>query len=242
MLLSDASYYTAPVLTLVAGVLGGWMLRYRLGRPVPGRTRSVPRYRAFGRRRGDNPGQDVPAGASAGHLAAAQHVITGKAAPCVRNTFALALDRCLPEAARRGDSLSVVLVSIDNARNLSDGGALRIGNETLDAVGKAFIAAVRATDWVARFDATTFALLLPGAAGANTLIVVERLRRAVSRVAADGLAPLPLTLSIGTTDFVPGDSSATVLDRAEEAMFAAIAAGGDCVRTQCAPNACCAAS
>ena len=165
-------------------------------------------------------------------MAAAQNLIAGKAVPSVHNTFALALDRHLPDAAQRGDPLSVVLVSIENDRGLSDGCGARIGNETLETVGKTFIASVRATDWVARFDATTFAFVLPGTVHANALIVAEALRRTVSNVAVGGIAPLRLTLSIGTTGFLPGDSSATILHRAEEAMIAAIQAGGDCIRSQ----------
>ena len=143
-----------------------------------------------------------------------------------------ALDRHLPEVARRGDPLSVVLVSVGNDRGPGGGCGRPIDNETLDAVGKTFITTVRGTDWVARFDATTFALLLPGAVHAGAMIVVQRLRKSIADVAAEDIAPLRLTLSIGVTEFVSGDSSATILDRAEEAMFAALAAGGDCVRSE----------
>jgi len=166
-------------------------------------------------------------------MAAAQNAVTGKAVPCVRNTFALALDRHLPDAARRGDPLSVVLVAIDNARDLSDGCRVRIGDETLETVGKTFIASVRATDCVARFDATTFAFLLTDTEHASALMVAERLRKVVSAVALPaGAGSIRLTLSIGTSDFVLGDSSASILRRAEEAMIAAAQAGGDCIRSR----------
>jgi diguanylate cyclase (GGDEF)-like protein len=216
MLFSQAIPYAAPALTLVAGTLGGWLLRRQFDSQIPGpeRTRS---------RRGDL----VPERATP-----ARNLIEGAAAPCVRNTFVLALDRYLPDSARRGEPFSVMLVSIDNDRGLGELRGLPMGNETLEAVGKTFVASVRSSDWVARFDATTFVFLLPGTAHAHALIVAERLRKTVSRAALDGVAPNRLALSIGTTDFAPGDSSASILQRAEEALSAANQAGGDCVRSQ----------
>jgi diguanylate cyclase (GGDEF)-like protein len=234
MLLSEATYYITPAVTLVTGLLGGWVLRNQFGGQTSGTACSRPPRRKFARRRSDCTTTAAPACSNTDHIAAQRHPVAGKGVPCVRNTFALALDRCLPDAARRGEPLSVLLVSIDNARGLGGGCGLRIDNETLEAVGKTFIAEVRTTDWVARFDATTFALLLPGAVEAGAMIVAQRLRKTISNAAADGVTALPLTLSIGVAEFVPGDSSATILERAEEAMFAAVAAGGDCVRSQSA--------
>ena len=163
---------------------------------------------------------------------AANRVATG-AAPCVRNTFRLALDRLLPEAARRGESFSLLLVSVENVRGTSDPEKLRLAAAKLEAAGQVFIASVRSTDWVARFDATTFAFLLPGAAHAGGLIVAERLRRKLSIATLPaGSSPLRLTVSIGATNFVPGDDSASILHRAEEALHAAIESGGNCIRSR----------
>jgi len=159
--------------------------------------------------------------------------IEGAAAPCVRNTFSIALDRHLPESARRGDPLSVLLVRIDNYRSSSDRFGGRTEDKLIEAVGKFFIASVRTTDWIARFDTTTFAFLLHGTAHANALMVAERLRKILSDAETPvGATSIPLTLSIGTTDFAPGDSSASILRRAEEAMLSAVRAGGDCVRSR----------
>ncbi len=159
------------------------------------------------------------------------------AAPCVRNTFCLALGHRLAESARRGDPLSMILVRIDDYQVLRDRYGLQAGNQILDAAGKFFIASVRGMDWVARFDMTTFAFLLPNTAHANALRVAERLRTTVSSASltVHGIL-IPLTLSLGTTEAVFGDSSEAVLRRAEEAMNASIRTGGN--RIHCHAGGC----
>ncbi|MGO9111474.1 MAG: GGDEF domain-containing protein [Thermoguttaceae bacterium] len=150
------------------------------------------------------------------------------AIPCVRNTFSLALGHRLVESARGGNPLSLILVRIDNYQGVRDRYGLQVSNQILDAAGKFFIASVRAMDWVARFDTTTFAFLLPNTAHTNALHVAERLRTAVSSA---GLSlngtPIPLTLSLGTTEARLGDSGEVILRRAEEAMHASILTGGN---------------
>ncbi len=150
------------------------------------------------------------------------------AAPSVRNTFSLALRHRLAESARRGDPLSMILVRIDDYQGLRDRYGLQAGNQILDAAGKFFLASVRGTDWVARFDMTTFAFLLPNTAHDCALRVAERLRRTVSSASLSVKGSLiPLTLSLGTTEAVLGDSSEALLRRAEEAMHASIRTGGN---------------
>jgi diguanylate cyclase (GGDEF)-like protein len=149
-------------------------------------------------------------------------------APCIRNTFCLALGHRLAESKRRGDPLSLILVRIDNYRRLYDRHGFHTSRSSLETTGKFLTASVRAMDWVARFDATTFALLLPDTALVHATGVAERLR---TGIAARDLAiagdHVQLTISTGTTATTLGDSGSTMLCRAEEAMEAAIQAGGN---------------
>jgi diguanylate cyclase (GGDEF)-like protein len=149
--------------------------------------------------------------------------------PCVRNTFCLALGHRLAESKRRGDPISVIMVRIDNYRSLCASYGHSTGNHVLDAAGKFFIAAVRGMDWVARFDATTFAFLLPNTELANATRVAERLRTTASSHAltVDGNC-IHVTISTGTAQASDGDSGDVLLCRAEKAMQASTEAGGNC--------------
>jgi diguanylate cyclase (GGDEF)-like protein len=251
MILSEAMAFVFAVPLVAAGMLVGWLLRARFPGRSCGRSESdpigpsqadsisgaadkVPQAVDFASRIGDFADTIQPASPASAQLATAGDPIGNEtAAPCVRNTFSLALGHRLAESARRGDPLSVILVRIDNYQNLGDRYGLQVGNQILDAAGKFFIASVRAMDWVARFDMTTFAFLLPNTAHANALRVAERLRTTISFAgkSIDG-SPIPLTLSLGTTEAQLGDGSEATLRRAEEAMNASIRTGGNCIHSQ----------
>jgi diguanylate cyclase (GGDEF)-like protein len=154
------------------------------------------------------------------------------AMPCIRNTFSLALGHRLAESARRSDPLSIILIRIDDYSDLCSRYGLKTSNDVLDAAAKFFIASVRAMDWVARFDATTFAFLLPNTTGTQAQGVAERLRIrvAAAHLAADG-NQIQMTVSAGVTETSPSDDGDDVLHRAEMALETSIQAGGN--QTHC---------
>src|SRR5262249_29856035 len=123
----------------------------------------------------------------------------------------------------------------DNYESLAKRHGLQASNEILEAVGKFFIASVRGMDWVARFDAATFAFLLPNTNHERALHVAERLRATTSAPGhtMDGI-PIRLTLSLGTTESMLGDPREAILRRAEDAMNAALRSGGNCIRSNVA--------
>ena len=177
MLLSSTNSYAAPIFALAAGILGGWLLRCQFGNRLPSFLRSRRRSRDFAGGADACAATVNPVLLDIDQTTPTRNSIEGVAAPSVRNTFSLALDRHLPEAARRGAALSVMFVRIDNPRRPGDRNVLPMDNRILDATGKLFVGLVRVTDWVARFDATTFAFLLTDTEHASALMVAERCAR-----------------------------------------------------------------
>jgi len=246
MMLSAVMVFVLAVLLVGTGTLCGWWLRGRFQARSCGKNerdcingnRADSTARAAGNdpQAGDWVARRVDFAASAKPVrqdpasaaVAGDPMANETAAPCIRNTFSLALSHRLAESARRGDPLAVVLARIDDYQGLGDRYGLQVCNQILDAAGRFFIASVRGMDWVARFDMTTFAFLLPNTSQVNALCVAERLRTTVSSagVYRDG-TPIPLTISLGTAEAVLGDSSEALLRRAEEAMHASIETGGN---------------
>jgi len=245
-MLSTAMVLLLAALCVAVGTFCGWLLRGRVQKQTFGRDENDginadrveiancaahrdPQTSGFVARPGDTAATIKPVLRGSIPVAEVNDPIANEAAaPCVRNTFSLALSHRLAESARRGDPLSVILVRIDNYEGLGNRYGLEMGNQFLESVGRFFIASVRGMDWVARFDTTTFAILLPNTTQANALRVAERLRTTVSSAAAhrDG-SSIPLTLSLGTAEAMGGDGSAALLRRAEEAMNASIQTGGN---------------
>ena len=122
----------------------------------------------------------------------------------------------------------MILVQIDDYQGLCDRYGLQAGNQILDAAGKFFIASVRGHGlgrafWTWPRSPCCF----PTTSQANALHVAERLRTTVSSASLTVNGTLvPLTLSLGTTEALPGDSSEAILRRAKEAMHASVRAGG----------------
>jgi diguanylate cyclase (GGDEF)-like protein len=213
MVISGSALSLSAAIVASAGVLVGWLLRGRLGSPATGR--------------------DSRQGRNAASVDMAIEPRDGEtSSPCVRKTFSLALGHRLAESTRRGDPLSLILARIDGCDKLSECHGLPASNEILEAMGKFFIASVRGMDWVARFDAATFAFLLPNTPHAGALLVAERLRTNTSAASPKmAAAEVALTLSLGTTEFMLGDTSDAILRRAEDAMNASLRAGGNCIRS-----------
>ena len=242
--------FALAVLMFAAGTLAGWLLRGQfLGRLLGQREGPAIRHRqedfTAGIARSDSRADDFAArpGGIAGAIAPAHQdsaQVAGERNPIgdetaispVRTTFSLALGHRLAESARSGEPLSLLLVRIDNYQVVRDRHGLQATNQILHAAGKFFIASVRGMDWVARFDMTTFAFLLPKTAHSGALHVAERLRTTISSAALSAEETMiPLALSVGTTEAALGDSSEAVLRRAEEAMKASTRAGGNCIHT-----------
>jgi len=146
-----------------------------------------------------------------------------------RATFCLALRHRLAESKRTGEPLSVIMIRIDGHAALRERLGHHAVSQILQAMARYFVAAMREMDWVVPFSATTFTLLLPRTRGSNAIKVAERLREnLVARDLSVEGQSVQMTISAGATEAIDDDTSEKLLQRAEEAMKAAIRAGGNC--------------
>jgi diguanylate cyclase (GGDEF)-like protein len=234
MMFSEFTLIGPAVLLVGMGLLAGWLLRGFIDRSLRGAAGGKARVGREELQRNINDSSRKVGGQVAVNAETVRVSNDGQAtAPCVRKTFALALGHRLAESSRRGDPLSMILARLDNYESLAKRHGLQKSNEILEALGKFFIASVRGMDWVARFDAATFAFMLPNTPHAGASLVAVRLRTSLSAASVTKDAALVgLTLSLGTTEFTLGDGSEAILRRAEDAMNNAVVAGGNCIRSQ----------
>ncbi len=145
------------------------------------------------------------------------------------------LGREAKRAPRTKEPLALVLIDIDDFKQLNDRHGHAAGDSVLREVASVMAAEVRETDFLARYGGEEFALLapqtdLPGATG-----LAQKLRLAVSRAEffVDGDAGptrLSVTVSIGVACF-KGDRQALFND-ADKALYRAKAGGKDCVQSE----------
>jgi diguanylate cyclase (GGDEF)-like protein/PAS domain S-box-containing protein len=142
-----------------------------------------------------------------------------------------ALERARREAAVHGEMppLSLVYLDLDGFKEVNDRCGHAAGDAVLREVGSRLREGVRTLDTVARLGGDEFALILPdigSAANARRLVekLLERLR---SPFLHDGTA-LEVSASLGVGMLLgDGDSAEILTARADRAMYAAKAAGGN---------------
>ena len=140
------------------------------------------------------------------------------------------LSREIKRAERTGSPLALILLDIDDFKQLNDRHGHAVGDEILQLLSAVLIEETRDHDLVARYGGEEFAVLVPATDRDGTLTLAEKLRTAVAqhRFAPKGsTAPLSLTVSIGLSVY-HGDRSA-FFDDADRALYEAKAAGKDCV-------------
>ncbi len=126
-------------------------------------------------------------------------------------------------AARYGEPLSLLLFDIDYFKAINDTHGHLIGDQVLIELTRRVGEHLRANDVLARWGGEEFVVMLPHCAAAEALRVAEKLRALVQ---AQPFARVgQVTASFGVADFRPADNLDTWLKRADDALYAAKAAG-----------------
>lgn len=119
----------------------------------------------------------------------------------------------------------VCLLDLDYFKQINDHHGHMVGDQVLRAVAQTLRENLRTTDHLARWGGEEYAILLPNTTPRHGVDVVERARAAVKSVVVSGVAHI--TASFGLTAYQPGDSSETLLHRADEYLYAAKRGGRD---------------
>lgn len=140
-----------------------------------------------------------------------------------RRGFDQRLSDELERSARYRQPLSLLLLDIDLFKQHNDAYGHAAGDEVLKTVVRLLEAHVRATDTVARQGGDEFAIILPNTDREGALIMAERFRESVESAIWPGK---PVTITLGTTTQPVGsDQGEKLLKQADEALYAAKAAG-----------------
>lgn len=129
----------------------------------------------------------------------------------------------LARAGRYGTPLSVLVGDIDHFKRVNDTHGHAIGDAALRHVTALWQGALRDSDVSGRMGGEEFAALLPHTATAAAHVVAERIRGdvAISSIPLEDGETLHLTVSIGIATAAPGEGLASLLARADAALYAA---------------------
>jgi diguanylate cyclase (GGDEF)-like protein/PAS domain S-box-containing protein len=129
----------------------------------------------------------------------------------------------ISRALRHGAPLSLVLLDIDNFKQVNDSHGHRVGDGVLRELARRLAAHAREGDTVARVGGEELAWLLPQTDGEAALTAAERLRAAIE---ADPVADAgPVTASFGVADLVEARDPSDLYQQADVALYWAKALG-----------------
>jgi diguanylate cyclase (GGDEF)-like protein len=150
--------------------------------------------------------------------------------------FQEVLGKAIAQARRTELPLSLVLIDVDNFKQVNDTHGHQCGDEVLRAIGAVLRERSRASDTPARYGGEELAVIMPGADAAGACSSAEALRDAMRGLEISGPnGPVRVTASFGVCELGPAaNDAAALVGAADAALYAAKRSGKDRVVDACA--------
>ena len=136
------------------------------------------------------------------------------------------LQREIDLARRSLQPLSMLMLDIDHFKQINDKHGHAYGDEVLKAVAATLRDQLRNVDLVFRYGGEEFLVLLSGTCREAAGVIGERLRHAVQNLQClNQNQSILVSISLGCATLLPGESSDSLLRRADSALYAAKRSG-----------------
>lgn len=126
--------------------------------------------------------------------------------------------------ARTGALFSILLFDVDNFKSINDDFGHNTGDDVLKEMATATMNAIRKTDLGVRYGGEEFLIVLTDTNLTSAEIIAERLRKNIEEISFAGI-PRPVTVSLGVTEVVKGDTQESLLARADKNLYQAKKSG-----------------
>ena len=139
-----------------------------------------------------------------------------------RAAFNDTINREIQLAKRTHRDLSVIFLDIDHFKNINDSHGHDCGDAALSSVAGWIKQTLRVTDIVFRYGGEEFVIILSDTHLEGATLIAERIRQEISsHRLAYGIKLLDLTASLGVSCLRSDDSVNSLIQRADNAMYAA---------------------
>jgi diguanylate cyclase len=146
------------------------------------------------------------------------------------------LGASLARVARYGAELSVALLDLDRFKARNDTHGHAAGDRALREIVAVLHEDLRVTDTLGRWGGDELVVVAPETSPAELAQLAERWRQRIAELGLAAGRDAVVTTSVGVTGAIARDSLDTVLQRADRALYAAKAAGGDHVVVEPVPG------
>jgi diguanylate cyclase (GGDEF)-like protein/PAS domain S-box-containing protein len=145
-----------------------------------------------------------------------------------RRYFMQRLEEEIERSKRADRKFSLIMLDIDRFKSINDRFGHNVGDLVLKSTVELIKNRIRKIDILARWGGEEFVILLPDTTVKNAVRLAEELRESLSRIDIPYVGHV--TASFGVAGYCPGDTVDTLLQRADNHMYEAKAAGRNCVR------------
>jgi diguanylate cyclase (GGDEF)-like protein len=147
-----------------------------------------------------------------------------------RRRLEVDLDQEIARSQRYNRPIACIMLDVDHFKDVNDVHGHQAGDEILSEFGSAFAGSLRDSDTAYRYGGEEFCVLLRETDGDAAMIVAERLRAEIATRFAGNRGSAMVTASLGVAA-VPSDAidAKTLIAAADRALYAAKAAGRNCV-------------
>jgi diguanylate cyclase (GGDEF)-like protein len=144
----------------------------------------------------------------------------------VRRAFMAQAELQLARADRAGTPVAVAILDIDNFKALNDAHGHAAGDRALSLLASVVSREIRRGDIFGRLGGEEFAVLLPATSREDAIALINRLRVRVAEATMSApCGTVACTFSAGVDEYQPGEELATLVARADAALYSAKAMG-----------------
>jgi diguanylate cyclase len=142
-----------------------------------------------------------------------------------RKFFDTALEKAIADAKAKNEPLSLMMTDIDHFKTFNDNFGHLTGDQVLRLVAGAMKQNVKGQDIAARYGGEEFSIALPSTVLRSAITIADHIRRAVmtkelmKRSTGEHLGRV--TISIGVAALRPNDTSQSLIERADNCLYAA---------------------
>jgi diguanylate cyclase (GGDEF)-like protein len=154
--------------------------------------------------------------------------LTGAAS---RQVFDSLFDQALAKSRRNQQPISLALIDIDHFKQVNDNYGHQHGDQVLEAVARIIKLHIRKEDVLCRWGGEEFLVMFTDCDQAHAQQRIEAIRLAISAWTFHfDESKFAVTVSAGLAELAGGDTMASLIERADKALYLAKGAGRNCIR------------
>ncbi len=147
------------------------------------------------------------------------------------------VEAALQKTKEEGTPLCVIMADLDRFKQINDEYGHLVGDEVLQIAAARMLSASRADDEICRYGGEEFLFILRQTDVHEGEEIAERVRARINDDAMQsGNRQIRLSLSLGLAQATLDDTVNSLLERADEALYAAKRAGRNCIRIAPSPG------